>query len=94
MINRNLLDQKKVFRLCSASCIAMPGPNPADFVRAIARERMKLQIQTTLDAALPSFELRRRRLQLSGLHVPKQRLDGNYTESSSHFSLEISCSTS
>ena len=93
MINRNLLDQKKVFRLCSASCIAMPGPNPADFVRAIARERMKLEIQTTLDADLPSFELRRRRLQFSGLHVPKLRLDGNYTASSSHFSLEISCST-
>ena len=72
----------------------MPGPSDADLDRAVAREHVRLRCQIIIDAELPSFEICRRRLELSGLHVRKQRLDGNYTNSSSHLSLEISCSSS
>ena len=85
---------KKVFRWFNSSCIAMPGPSDADLARAVARERVRLRCQIIIDSELPWFELCRRRLQLAGLHVRKQRLDGNYAASSSHLSLEISCSSS
>ena len=57
----------------------MPGPSAADLVRAVALQDMRIRCQLLIDAELPSLELRRRRLELSGLHVRKQRLGGNYT---------------